>query len=347
MEFNKKIRRNTTIAVALAALVVPLGITVNASAAAKKPLINTEYVEFEKVKPGSGKGLHLGYISLGDAVPFVKLVSDSIKKQAKIAGVKLEFCDSKIDDAKALECAQAFKVKGVQGYLNFNLGAAAGPAIYAAGPQVPVIAIDINQTPKQTSFMGANNNRAGVITGVGLGNLIKKKFDCKYDAILSLESPGVGAVNEARIGGVKQGFASVCGAIDLKKLYTIDSSFIEQAQASTKDALTALPDAKTVVVFAMNDDSVLGAFKAAEQLGRDKDMYGAGQGADPTSWCQIVNNPNWAGDTAYFPEHYGEIGIPYLIKAVKKQQIPTLLAINHVWIDKKNILKYYPKAAEC
>lgn len=343
--FSKKIKRTVIVAFSVAALVIPIG-TLGA-VAAKKPLLNTEYVEFEKVKPGSGKGLILGYISLGDAVPFVKLVSDSIRKQAKIAGVKLEFCDSKIDDAKALECVQAFKVKGVQGYLNFNLGAAAGPAIYAAGPQVPVIAIDINQSPKQISFMGANNNRAGVITGVGLGNAIKKKFDCKYDAILSLESPGVGAVNEARMGGVKQGFAQVCGAIDLKKLYTIDSSFIEQAQASTKDALTALPNAKTIVIFAMNDDSVLGAFKAAEQLGRAKDMYGAGQGADPTSWCQIMNNPNWVGDTAYFPERYGEIGIPWLIKAVKKVQIPTLLAINHVWIDKSNIGKYYPQSSKC
>ena len=103
MEFNKKIKRNTTIALALTALVMPIGITSSVAAAKPKPLINTEYVEFEKVKPGSGKGLHLGYISLGDAVPFVKLVSDSIKKQAKIAGVKLEFCDSKIDDAKALK----------------------------------------------------------------------------------------------------------------------------------------------------------------------------------------------------------------------------------------------------
>jgi hypothetical protein len=87
MEFNKKIKRNTTIALALTALVMPIGITSSVAAAKPKAIINAEYVDFEKVVPGSGKGLHLGYISLGDAVPFVKLVSDSIKAQAKIAGV--------------------------------------------------------------------------------------------------------------------------------------------------------------------------------------------------------------------------------------------------------------------
>jgi ribose transport system substrate-binding protein len=349
MKFKRRIKQNVTIALVLTSLVIPFGISSVVAATKPKPapLPITEFVGFQKVKPGSGKGLTLGYISLGDSVPFVKLVSDSIKAQAKIAGVKLEFCDSQLDSAKALACAQAFKVKKVQGYLNFQLDAGAGPAIYAAGPQVPVIAVDIVQSPKEIAFMGANNHRAGVVTGVGLGNLIKKKFACKYDAILSMESPGVGAVNEARIGGVKEGFASVCGPIGLAKLHTIDASFIAQGQASVQAAMTTLPDAHTIVVFAMNVDSVLGAFKAADQLGRSTDLYAAGQGADPTSWCQIVNNPNWAGDTAYFPEHYGEIGIPYLIAAVKKIQIPALLQVNHTWIDKSNIAKYYPKSASC
>jgi ribose transport system substrate-binding protein len=228
--------------------------------------------------------------------------------------------------------------------LNFNLDAAAGPAIYNAGPQVPVIAIDINQTPKQVSFMGANNNRAGVIAGRGVGALIKKKFDCKYDAVVLMESPGVGAVNEARIGGNKQGFAEICGALDLKKVKSIDSSFLEEAQASFKDALTTLPNAKTIIVLAMNDDSCLGALAAAKQVGRQGDIYMGCHGADPTSWCEIKNNPNWAGDVAYFPERYGEVGIPYLIKAARYQAIPAKLQVDHVWINKDNISKYYPKA---
>ena len=67
-------------------------------------------------------------------------------------------------------------------------------------------------------------------------------------------------------------------------------------------------------------------------------------GADPTSWCEIKNNPNWAGDVAYFPERYGEVGIPYLIKAARGIAIPAKLQLDHVWIDKDNIGKYYPKA---
>ena len=337
-------KKKAAVIVAIAALLVPVTTTAVGATKSPKSLPSPEFVKFQKVKKGSGKGLRLGYISLGDSVPFVKLVSDSIKREAKRSGAKLEFCDSQIDAAKALACTQLFKVKKVQAYLNFNFDAAAGPAIYNAGPQVPVIAIDINQTPKQVAFMGANNNRAGVVAGRGVGELIKKKFDCKYDAVVLMESPGVGAVNEARIGGNKQGFAEICGALDLKKIKSIDSSFLEEAQSSFKDALTTLPNAKTIVVLAMNDDSCLGALAAAKQVGREGDIYMGCHGADPTSWCEIKNNPNWAGDVAYFPERYGEVGIPYLIKAARFKRIPAKLQVNHVWINKDNINKYYPKA---
>ncbi len=330
------------------ALLIPVSIYSAQGAPAKpKSLPATEYVDFAYPKKGSGKGLTLGYISLGDAVPFVKLVSDSIKREAKRAGAKLEFCDAQFDAAKALACVQAFKIKKVQAYLNFQLDAAAGPSIYKAGPQVPVIAIDINQTPKQTSFMGANNNLAGVIAGRGVGALMKKKFNCKYDALILMESPGVGSVNEARIGGNKQGFAEICGALELSKVKSIDSTFIEKATASFKDALTTLPDAKTIVVMAMNDDSCLGALAAAKQVGRQGDIYLACHGADPTSWWEIKCNPNWAGDAAYFPERYGEIAIPYLIKAAKGIAIPSKLPIKHVFINAANISKYYPNIPGC
>ena len=45
--------------------------------------------------------MKVGYISLGESIPFVKLVSDYIQEQADTAGVEIAFCDSEIDAAKA------------------------------------------------------------------------------------------------------------------------------------------------------------------------------------------------------------------------------------------------------
>ena len=84
--------------------------------------------------------MKVGYISLGESIPFVKLVSDNIKAEAEKAGVEIAFCDSEIDAAKALACAQNLKVQGVQAVLNFQLFEDSSPEVCAAYGDLPTIA---------------------------------------------------------------------------------------------------------------------------------------------------------------------------------------------------------------
>jgi ribose transport system substrate-binding protein len=307
--------------------------------AATPPSGESDAVQFQQAAPGSGKGMKIGLITLDDSVPFSKLVSDSIKKQAKLAGATLVYCDSKGDGATALACARNFKVQGVQGYLNFQSDAKSANAICSAGPTVPVIAIDIAQGSCQTSFMGANNEFAGMLAGKALGTYMKKNFDCKYDAFVSMEEPDAGEVNTARMGGYRKGFETVCGPV--KKLKTENAFRIDQARTTFADVLTTLPGAHRIVVAAINDDAIEGALAAAKTAGRAKDLYVSGQGADPSSWCDIKSNTQWVGDTAYFPERYGEIGVPYLIRAIKGQTIPKNLLVPHQIISSGNIGSVY------
>jgi len=327
---------------AFAALLVAaaaLAATAYAAFAATSPP-KPKSVPFVGAKPGSGKGLKLGYISLGESVPFVRLVSNGIKQQAKIAGAKLVFCDSALDAAKALDCAKTFKTQGVQGYLNFDVFQNASASICKAGPQVPVIAIDIHQKPCERAFMGANNLYAGYIAGKALGQYFKTHFGCKYDTFVSLESSAAGVVNDQRMGGYRQGFTAVCGKIhNLKKIDGADR--IDPARTKFADALTSLPGQSHIIVVSINDDGIEGALAAAKTAGRVNDLYVSGQGTDPSAWCLIKNNKQWVADSAYFPEKYGMIGIPYLIKLVKGQSVPKALYVQHVIIDGANLTKYY------
>jgi ribose transport system substrate-binding protein len=302
-------------------------------------------VDFEEAVPGSGEGLKLGYISIGDSVPFAKLVSDSIKREAEKAGAELVFCDSALDGQKALDCARNFKTQGVQAYLNFQVDQKLSGAICEAGPQVPVIAIDIVQEPCQVSFMGAANEYAGNIAGEAIGKFAKDTWDCDYDAYVSLESTAAADANRLRMGGTREGFEKYC---PIKNEKVLDADRTDPARTKFADVLTSLPGAKKIVVVAINDDGLIGALAAARTAGREGDIYLAGQGADPTSHCEILNNPNWIADAAYFPERYGEIGIPYLIKAAKGETIPEQLLVPHVAITKDNVAENYPEStAQC
>jgi len=299
-------------------------------------------VDFRKAKPGYGKGITIGYIGLDDAIGFGKDVGDSVRREAKKAGATLVYCDGKLSAAKALECAKTFKLKKVQGYLNFNAVSDAAAAICKAGPNVPVISIDIEQDPCQSAFMGANNSKAGFVAGEALGKFFKTKFNCEFDAFISLEDFGVGLVNEARMGGYRSGFESVCGAgVIAPKLKKLDAGRLDLALDKMKDALTTLPGKDKVIVVAINDEGIQGAFSAAKAVGREKDIYGAGQGASASAWCDIKTNPNWIGSTAYYPERYGEIGVPYLLDLIKGKKVPFQLKIKHVSINAANIDKNF------
>jgi ribose transport system substrate-binding protein len=314
-----------------------------AATTAKAPPADPDAAKFEVPAADSGSGLKIGYISLGDQVPFVKLVSDDIKAEAKTAGAKLVFCDSQLDAAKALDCAKNFKTQGVDAIINFQVDEKSSPRVCAAGPDVPTIAIDINQKPCQVSFMGANNQRAGEIAGEAMGNYFKSKFNCEHDSVVSMQQPAAGVVNTQRSGGALSAFEKVCGKP--KNLKIIDGGgTIEGGQKKFADVLTSLPGKHKIIILSLNDDMALGALAAAKSQGRSKDLYLAGQGADPTSHCQILNNPQWVGDAAYFPEKYGQIAVPAAIKAAKGEQLSDTLYVPHVLINKDNIAEYYQPA---
>lgn len=296
--------------------------------------------EFEEPEAGSGDGLKIGYISLGDQVPFVKLVSDGIKQFANQTGADLVFCDSQLDSAKALDCAKNFKTQQVDAIINFQVDEKSSPRVCAAGPDVPTIAIDINQKPCQVAFMGANNRAAGEIAGDAMGKYFQENFDCEHDAVVSMQQPAAGVVNEDRSNGAIEGFEAICG--EAKNLKVVDGGgTIEGGQKKFADVLTSLPGQDKIIVLSLNDDMALGALAAAKAQGREKDLYLAGQGADPTAHCELATNEQWVADAAYFPERYGEIAVPAAIRAAKGEDVEADLFVPHVAITGDNISEYY------
>ena len=289
-------------------------------------------------EPSEEKSVIIGYISLGDAVPFVKLVSDGIKEEAERLGVNLIFCDSQIDAAKALACAQDFAGRGVQGVLNFQVFQESSPVICAALGEVPVIAIDIIQPPCQTAFMGANNRLAGQLGGRAMGQFISENFDCDYTAYVSLESTAAGAANRDRMGGYREGFQEFCPIVNERVLDGADR--IAQALGQMTNLLTALPGDRIVVV-GINGEGILGAIRAADALGRQNDLYYSGQGTDSGIWCVIKNNDNYVASVAYFPEDYGKILIPAILNAAAGQSLPGQMFTDHQVVTRYNIDDIY------
>jgi ribose transport system substrate-binding protein len=342
---RKRTRRWLALLGAAAVMVVAVPVSAQSPSAPAEEV--NPYFETGAVA-GSGEGLKVGYISLGDQLPFVKLVTDSIAAQAQIAGLELAPCDSQVDPVKSLECGQNLGVQQVQGVINFNLYGDSSPEICEAYGSVPTISIDIHQPPCEVTFFGANNTRAGQIGGIGAGEALKAENDCTYDKIITLESAAAGVVNTDRVQGMLDGFASICGPIDEAKILHQEVGGTTQLALDTFNSLlpTLAPGSITLVL-SLNDDMALGALAAAKTAGRETDIRIGAQGADPSAWTEIACNPVWLADAAYFPEAYGKTVVPAIIDILKGNPVPEVLYTPHIAINKDNIREVYPETPAC
>ena len=297
----------------------------------------------------SATPVRVGYISGGDSDPFVLLVTNGIRSEAKKANVVLSECDSQFDADIALNCARTLSANNLASMINWQFFPDSAPAICEAYGNLPTVAIDTPEKPCQKVFVGANNREAGLIAGKGLGDFAKTKFSCAYDAYISLDFPVIADVNAARAGGSKEGFEGVCGAVPAEKYFSVDTfaggpDQNENSRRQVTDILTRLPAAKTILIISPNSDgAALAALAAADVAGRKDQVWIVAHGADPSSLDPIRNEPQWIGDVAYFPEKYGELIVPLAVSLAKGESVPEQSLITHILINKANIDQYYPK----
>ncbi|MGN6489347.1 MAG: substrate-binding domain-containing protein, partial [Devosia sp.] len=174
-------------------------------------------------------------------------------------------------------------------------------------------------------FVGIDNLAAGIAGGEQLGQIIKEKWDCNPDLVISSEGAAAGIVNEWRTGGMRTGVKNICPDIPAEKWV----SFEGQGDAAVglpaaRDLLAAHPDAKKMAVVGLNDGGVLALINAAEQLGRADEVIGWGQDGAFITGDNV--NPHLAGSVFYFLEGYAVYAVGDVIKPIADGNTPALKA---------------------
>lgn len=296
--------------------------------------------------PGSGAGLRIGYLELGD-IPFVAVVSAGIREQAAIAGVELIECDVRSDPDRAILCARQLAEAGAQGILNYQAYADVSGQVCSAHGGLPTIAIDIHQDPCEVAFVGADNRTAGIVAGEAIGAHVLAETGCRYDVVYELGAGFVGQVSVDRVGGMREGFERVCGPIPEARTIVIDAGGSEDITFELMSVeLAELPPDSLAIVLSINEEVGRGALAAAQSLDREGDVRIASQGAE-TSLLEIACEPAWIVSTAYAPERYGHILVAAMIDFLDGGSIPTELYLPHVAVTAENVRERYEDVPAC
>jgi ribose transport system substrate-binding protein len=296
---------------------------------------------------GSGIGKRIGYISIGESDDFVRIVTEGIREQSEVAGVELIVCDSRFDANEALVCGRQMASLGVVGILNFQISEEDAGRICTAYGNLPTIAIDIHQPPCEQRFMGADNRRAGMVTGVAVGQHLQRENGCQYDTLVAIEAEITGIVSEQRVGGMIDGFSEVCGEIPPEKLRraVITGDYVDALENMTA-ILPELPEGGVHVVLSINQSAAQGAADAAKALGRVDELRIGAQGVEPVKF-EVACEDHWIAAAAYFPERYGHILVPAMIDLLDGKELPPELLMPHVSVTAENIHQIYDDVPEC
>jgi ribose transport system substrate-binding protein len=159
-----------------------------------------------------------------------------------------------------------------------------------------------------------------------------------------LELPQSGPVPAQRMTGMRDGLEAIVGLIPESKVRHLDSkNTLAEAKRLVTDTLTTLPNARHIAIVCINDDTAAGAIAAAEAVGRKSQIAVVGVDASEIGRAEIrkAGSP-MVGSTASFPEKYGEKVLPAMVKMIKGEKVPPRIYVDHVFINKANIEKYYP-----
>ena len=132
--------------------------------------------------------LVIGYLSGGEASPFVHQVTLSLRAEAKKLNVKLVECDSNFLADEALKCAKTLSAAKPKAVINWQFDPTASKKVCAGYKNLPTVTIDTPNDPCAKVFVGADNYAAGLLAGDALGKWAKSNLNCNYDLYIGIES---------------------------------------------------------------------------------------------------------------------------------------------------------------
>ena len=116
---------------------------------------------------------------------------------------------------------------------------------------------------------------------------------------------------------------------------------LENSYTAVKNALQTLPNDRHILLYSINDDSVLGAWRAITESKREANTLVAGLGGSIAALKELRSNPQWVAEGSIFTTHWGEYLIAMGVAIMNGVTPPPLTKTPQVILTKDTVDKYY------
>jgi L-arabinose transport system substrate-binding protein len=222
--------------------------------------------------------------------PWFQVESKGFEDAANAKGVKAIMMDNKMDPNAFLtniDNAIAQKVAGIAVCIpDQKMSKAAVDKAKAAG--IPIIAVDdslIDEAGNALApYVGMDAKKIGIQVGEWLAEEVNKagwmKDSSKKVGIAAMTYDQVSVIKD-RTDGSRQALLEKCEGLKAEQIFEANYKNTDAVGSleAMQGLITSHPEITNWIIYAGNDEGVVGAVRALEQAGKDKDAIGCGLGA--------------------------------------------------------------------
>jgi ribose transport system substrate-binding protein len=299
----------------------------------------------------------IAYANSSEAGTVFVTIRQGMQAAAKKLGIKLPLYENNGDGPTALTNARLMVNQHPSLIVEYNLIQGVGNSLGSliASSHTPCISVNVS-TPG-CPLINLSNEISGIGAGKIVGEIAKKRgWTAKNTTVLSVACPTCGQDLENSSAYFYLTIARTLGMPMVKRsqitgntshigdfVQVADPDFsIATAYNNTKSALETIPSNQHLLVFGINDDTSLGAWRAIQAAGRGKQTLVAGLSGLPEGLQQVRTNPSWVAEGSLFLQNWGEYVLAEAVAVLKGIHPPSLTPLPQITMDKKTVNTYYP-----
>jgi ribose transport system substrate-binding protein len=312
--------------------------------------------------PAQEKSYTFAYGNVTDNSPLFKLVGDLMVSDGKKVSITVRRFNNNFDGPTALNNAQLMVQQKPDLVINWTGVEAIGNAVGEVFKRANMPCIAVNQKIPGCPFFNLVNRDLGIGAAKIVIPIMKKKgWTAKDTTLILVASPGAGAevnsnsryfythVSRAIPGMAKATPTSITDkTTNIGKLpngIQVDGkASLEPTYNAVKATLQILPKDRHLVVFTINDDSALGAWRAITQDGRQKNTLIIGQGANAQGLKHLRTNPSWVAEGSVFFELWPRYLLAMGVAVLNGARPPVQTYAPQIVLSKQNVAKFYGKS---
>jgi len=272
----------------------------------------------------------VGVTLLTQTHDFYKELEETMRQEAAARGLQLIVTSCEMDPAKQASQLEDFVAQRVAAIIAAPCDSdAIGPNLQAAERAgIPVFTVDIAaRSGNVVSHVASDNVQGGRLAAQALAKYLKGQ-----GKVLIIDHPTVASVQD-RTKGFDEELKKTPG-ITVVGRPSADGQRAK-AMAVMEDMLQAHRDLKGV--FAINDDSALGALSVLEAAGR-KDIVIVGFDATPDAQRAIRQGGPLKADVAQHPKAIGQKVIEIVARRLAGETVPAVVAVEVGLVDQESLL---------